>query len=215
MPSDIYRILPSLLIGTVDKFAQFVRKTEAGAFFGRTGNEPPDLIIQDELHLISGPLGSMAGLYETAVNLLCRYSGALPKVIGSTATIRKAEDQTRSLFNRATCQFPPPGVDADNSGFAVSDTQAPGRTLRRQLTTWQAAPAKFSLQSTTATLLQSASSAEVKDDERDPYWTLVAYFNSLRELGGALVMMHDDVPASIKDYAGRRSEVPRAIPNRR
>ena len=209
LDGDVYRVLPSLLIGTVDKFAQFVRRTEAGAFFGRTGKEPPDLIIQDELHLISGPLGSMTGLYETAVDLLCEYSGARPKVIGSTATIRKAEDQTRSLFNRATCQFPPPGIDADNSGFAVADTAAPGRIYLGVTTAGRSA--KFSLQSATATLLQSASSALLTDEDRDPYWTLVTYFNSLRELGGALVMMHDDVPASIRDYAGRRSEAFRPI----
>ena len=210
LDSDVYRVLPSLLIGTVDKFAQLVRKTQAGGFFGRGDTEPPDLIIQDELHLISGPLGSMVGLYETAIDLLCKYNGALPKVIGSTATIRKAEDQSRSLFNRSTCQFPPPGIDANDSGFAVPDAEAPGRIYLGITTAGRSA--KFSLQSSTATLLQSASSPELDDGDRDPYWTLVAYFNSLRELGGALVMMHDDVPASIRDYAGRRSEPLRTIP---
>ena len=80
---------------------------------------PPDLIIQDELHLISGPLGSIAGLYEVAIDELCRRDAVRPKIVGSTATIRRAEDQIQALFDRETYQFPAPGLDAGNSGFAV------------------------------------------------------------------------------------------------
>lgn len=206
---EIYRETPSLLIGTVDKFAQIVRRLETGALFGlRTSHSPPDLVIQDELHLISGPLGSIAGLYETAIDELCSRGRIRPKIIGSTATIRRAEEQIRSLFNRGTYQFPSPGLDADNSGFAVTDRTKPGRTYVGLTTAGRSAT--YMLQALTASLLQSASAGEASDIERDYYWTLVGYFNSLRELGRALVLMQDDVPISIGQFAGRRDEVARS-----
>lgn len=202
---DIYHELPSLLIGTADKFAQIVRKPETGSLFGiGTLHAPPDLVIQDELHLISGPLGTMAGLYEVAVDGLCSRLGARPKVIGSTATIRRAEQQIAALFDRKAFQFPPPGLDHDNSGFAVADPDAPGRLYVGVTTAGRSA--KFTLQAVSASLLQSAADPTLAPDERDPYWTLISYFNSLRELGGALVLMQDDVVKSIKDYADRRCE---------
>jgi len=207
---EVYRHTPSLLIGTVDKFAQIVRKLETRALFGRgTTHAPPDLIIQDELHLISGPLGSIAGLYEVAIDELCRRDSVRPKIIGSTATIRRAENQIRALFDRTTHQFPSPGLDAGNSGFAVTDDERPGR-LYVGLTT-AGRSATYMLQALVASLLQAASEPGASPDERNYYWTLVAYFNSLRELGRALVLMQDDVPVSIGQFAARRSEVRRRI----
>lgn len=207
---EVYRHTPSLLIGTVDKFAQIVRKLDTRVLFGRgTTQAPPDLIIQDELHLISGPLGSMAGLYEVAIDELCRSDSVRPKIIGSTATIRRAEEQIRSLFDRATYQFPSPGLDAVNSGFAVTDVDSSGR-LYVGLTT-AGRSATYMLQALVASLLQSATESGASSEERDHYWTLVAYFNSLRELGRALVLMQDDVPVSIGQYAVRRAEQRRRI----
>lgn len=215
---DIYRAAPSLLIGTVDKFAQIARKPgDTAVFFGRDA-APPDLIIQDELHLIAGPLGTVAGLYEIAIDELCSRTvqspdgdkKVVPKIIGSTATIRRASEQIASLFNRETSQFPPPVLSADNSCFAVKDTQRPGR-LYAGITSAGRSP-KFALQAVCGTLLQAASSPGITpDSERDPWWTELVYFNSLRELGGALVMMQDDVPASIGLYAALRNEPPRPV----
>jgi hypothetical protein len=218
---DIYREVPSLLIGTVDKFAQIVRKaSETARFFGdgQPSHDPPDLIIQDELHLITGPLGTLTGIYEIAIDELCSRTvtgpeGPVtirPKVIGSTATIRRAREQGLQLFNREVSQFPPAILDAANSCFAVRDTAAPGR-LYVGVTSAGRSP-KFTLQATCASLLQAV---EVGGDRSklDPWWTLVAYFNSLRELGGALVMMYDDVPASVRLYAALRSEGPRSTRN--
>lgn len=210
---DIYRERPSLLIGTVDKFAQIARKPETVALFGTdSSNLPPDLIIQDELHLISGPLGTLTGLYETAIDELCRSEdGVRPKVIASTATIREANTQIRALYDRTTCLFPPPIIDASNSGFAVEvdKYKSPGRLYLGVTTAGRSA--KYTLQAVSASLLQASFSREIEDIERDPYWTMVAYFNSLRELGGALVLMQDDVNRSLEDYASRRTENPREI----
>jgi hypothetical protein len=178
-----------------------VRNPRTHAFFGlEPSGQPPDLILQDELHLISGPLGTIFGLYETAIDSLCSHRGVPPKIIGSTATIRRAEDQVRGLFNRSVAQFPPPVLDWDDSCFAVKDGKVPGR-LYVGVTSAGRSP-KFTLQGVCGALLQRASESVLPDAAaRDPYWTLVAYFNSMRELGGALVMMLDDVNDSIRLYA--------------
>ena len=207
---EVYREAPSLLIGTVDKFAQIVRNMNTRVLFGGgTNSSPPDLIIQDELHLISGPLGSMAGLYETAIDELCRRGQTKPKIIGSTATIRRAQEQIRALFDRETYQFPAPGLDASNSGFAVVDYDAPGRLYLGISTVGRSAT--YMLQALVAALLQGASEFPSGSPERDHYWTQVGYFNSLKELGRGLVLMQDDVPISVEQYAARRGEAPREV----
>lgn len=208
---DVYAHTPTLVIGTVDKFAQIVRKKEVNRLFAVQGDRPPDLIIQDELHLISGPLGTVVGMYEVIVDRLLSRGSVRPKVIGSTATIRRAGDQVSALFNRGTCQFPPPGLDAADSGFAVIDHRAPGRLYAGITTAGRSA--KFTLQATAGTILQSSAVAFSDLECADPYWTLVTYFNSLRELGGALVLMQDDVADGIQLYAGRRSETERSLQN--
>jgi hypothetical protein len=206
---DVYRETPSLIIGTVDKFAQIVRNTSSASLFGLgTPFNAPDLIVQDELHLISGPLGTMTGVYEIAIDQLCTREGIGPKIIGSTATIRRAEEQIRALFDRETRQFPPPAIDARNSCFAVQDDERPGRVYAGVTTAGRSA--KFGLQAVSASLLQTPLSL-ANDAERDAYWTLVIYFNAIRELGGAWVMTQDDVPATVGDYSARRKESPRKI----
>ena len=207
---EIYRHSPALLIGTVDKFAQIVRNMKTKALFGGdTSCSPPDLIIQDELHLISGPLGSIAGLYEVAIDELCRRDAVRPKIVGSTATIRRAEYQIQALFDRRTYQFPAPGLDAGNSGFAVIDKDRPGRLYVGVTTAGRSAT--YMLQALTASLLQAASDPSASPEERNFYWTQVVYFNSLRELGHALVLVQDDVPVSVGQVSARREELPRKI----
>lgn len=207
---DVYRERPTLVIGTIDKFALLTTKGEVAQLFAFGTPQSPDLIIQDELHLISGPLGTIAGVYETAFDWLLRKGGRRPKVIGSTATIRRAADQVRALFDRKSCQFPPPGLDYDDSGFAVRDDRKPPRTYLGITTAGRSA--KFTLQAVAGSLLQSTgSSVGLTDTDRDGYSTLLAYFNSLRELGGAIVQMLDDVPDSMKLYADQRNENVREI----
>lgn len=201
---DVYRRRPTLLIGTIDKFAQIVRRKEINGLFGLRAGNPPDLILQDELHLISGPLGTVAGLYEVAIDRMFAARGTRPKIIGSTATIRRAAEQVAALFNRETAQFPPSCLDASDSAFAVVDEDAPARFYAGVTTAGRSA--KFTLQGAAASLLQSAFGGTADDAARDPYWTLVSYFNSLRELGGALVLMQDDVNDSLALLAQRRGE---------
>lgn len=205
---DIYHERPTLLLGTVDKFAQIVRRPEVNHLFAIHEGAPPTLIIQDELHLISGPLGTLAGLYEVALDIMFSRDGVPPKVIGSTATIRRATEQVRDLFDRSACQFPPPALDHTDSGFAVLDEKSDGRRYLGVTTAGRSA--KFALQAVAASLLQSVAALQ-DPKEANNYSTLLAYFNSLRELGGALVLMQDDVTDSIDLFADRRGEDSREV----
>jgi hypothetical protein len=234
----LYRRLPCFVIATVDKFASLpwtgasgallggADRYDAAGFYGawepNVGQKlasplaPPDLIIQDELHLISGPLGTMAGLYETVIDGLCsrNVDGHLlrPKVIASTATVRRAESQIRALFTRAGVEvFPPPGPDRRDSFFArtVSLEEAPGRRY-----VGLAAPGR----SLKVVLLRSylallaavqkcwleAGGARAERNPADPYMTLVGYFNSLRELGGSRRIVEDEVASQLTVRADRR-----------
>ena len=210
---DVYDWRPTLLISTVDKFACLPWRESASVIFGgrRTGAKPPELIIQDELHLISGPLGTLTGLYETAVDLLCSEDGVRPKVIASTATIRRAESQSLGLFNRPIRQFPPPGLDARNSFFAIE--QAPDVRGSRMYFGLMASGVSQTtlLVRTYAALLQYAADLEADDDVRDAYWTLVGYFNSLRVLAGARMQVQDDVKDRIGLLARTAGVSPRVI----
>jgi len=210
---DVYDNRPTLLIGTADKFAQIVREKRTNSLFGVSDGSPPDLIIQDELHLISGPLGTIAGAYEAAFDLMFAARGRRAKVIGSTATIRRAPEQVLALFDREAFQFPPPAIDHDDSGFAVRDRRPRAMGRRYLGVTTAGRSAKFTLQAVAGSLLQTAFGAFSDDVRRDAYWTLVGYFNSLRELGGALVLMQDDVTDSIALYADARSEERRPLSN--
>jgi hypothetical protein len=191
---DIYEYRPTLLIGTVDKFASLPWNDKTANIFNSGSGSPPELIVQDELHLISGPLGTLTGLYETAVDMLCENSAGIgPKVVASTATIRRADDQSRGLFARDLCQFPPPGLTIEDSYFA---TTAPRSERGSRLYVGLMAPGSSHatlMIRTYAALLQSAAGIDADEEVRDPYWTLVGYFNSLRVLGGARMQVQDDV----------------------
>ena len=234
----IYRRLPCFMIATVDKFAAMPWTGEVGSFFGRvnrhdkhgfygpcnpqTGNPlpcerllPPDLIIQDELHLISGPLGTMVGLYETALDELCcrEINGQRirPKIIASTATVRRAENQIRALFNRRQVDiFPPPGPDRKESFFAeVHSPQQSNARLYVGVAAQGRSP-KVVMLKTYLALLGSVQKAYAKGGKKDPanpgdpYMTLLGYFNSLRELGGARRLIEDEVGNRLVGYATRK-----------
>ncbi|MFI7125723.1 helicase-related protein [Nonomuraea sp. NPDC050153] len=205
----IYVIRPTLIIATVDKFAQIAWRPEVAALFNRDrdGTAPPELIVQDELHLISGPLGSLTGLYETAIDVAADQ----PKVIASTATIRRARKQGKRLFNREVAQFPPAGLDARDSWFAV-ETSAREKASRLYvgLLAPNTSQATLLVRSYAA-LLHHAAHIDGPDSVRDAYWTLVGYFNSLRLLAAAELQVLDDVQDRLKLLAERfETEIRRA-----
>ncbi|MGW3816027.1 helicase-related protein [Streptomyces sp. NPDC005046] len=199
----VYRTRPTLVIATVDKFASLPWRTQTAALFNRDcpgdATPPPELIIQDELHLISGPLGTLTGLYETAVDALADE----PKVIASTATIRRAADQGRKLFDRDVHQFPPAGLDARDSWFAV-ETDRGSKASRRYVGLLAPGTSQSTLLIRTyAALLHQAMCTETSDEVRDAYWTLVGYFNSLRLLSAAELQVNDDVEDYLRLLADR------------
>ncbi|WP_328914387.1 MULTISPECIES: helicase-related protein [unclassified Streptomyces] len=192
----LYRHPPTFVLGTVDKFARLAWEPDSGCLFGAgTGNPPPSLIIQDELHLLTGPLGTTVGLYEAAILELCTGpNGRPPKVVAATATIRRSAEQVRALHHQDVQLFPPPGPDARDSFFAVPDTGRPGRLYLGVMA--QGHTAGRGAVATTAAMLQGVH--QLREEHRDDYWTLVAYHHSLRELGRTVTAAGDDIPAQIR-----------------
>lgn len=215
---DIYRVRPELILGTVDKFAQMAWREDVRKLFARDGiGSPPSLIIQDELHLISGPLGSIVGLYEAAIDAACGDvlpggSGRTrPKVIASTATIRRADRQIRAVFNRRAEQFPPPGIDPDQSFFA--EPAPPSDYGTREYIGVMAPGASHAtlMIRVYAALLQAVHDLPAAPETRDPYWTLLGYFNSLRVLGSANLQVEGDVRDRLQLVARRKGSLPREL----
>jgi hypothetical protein len=177
---------------------------------------PPDLVIQDELHLISGPLGTMAGLYEAAIEALCVREidgrAVRPKIVASTATVRRAQDQIQALFARTLTQvFPPPGPDRRDSFFAqtMSASEVPAR-LYLGIASQGRNPkvmmrkAWLALMGAAERCYRDAGGHNNHDNPADPYMTVLGYFNGLRELGGARRILEEEVQNTIKSYGSRK-----------
>ena len=244
---QIYQNLPSMVIGTVDKFARLPFEPNTASLFGNvdhyhsiwgygrednSGIQSPigpasaryylsnigrrsrvDLIIQDELHLIEGPLGSLVGMYETAVDFLASHNSVSPKYIASTATIKKAKEHIRAVFARTTAIFPPSGLSADDRFFVreserhqISDKEsgrlyvgicAPGKgTLSPLVRIW-------------ARLAQTGGDHKT-DQGIDPFWTIIGYFNAVRQLAGSLALYRQDIPEWVRHLSPNN---PRPLPD--
>ena len=208
---EILRAPPSVIIGTVDKFARLTWVPRTKSLFGRnidgTRRYPsPDLIIQDELHLISGPLGTIVGIYEAAIDTIATSDDpnfGRPKVIGSTATIRRAREQILALYDREVKQFPPPVLTAGDSFFATTDKLKLGRLYLGFMAPAQSG--KVAFQKSAGALLQIQK--ELDPIARDAFFTLVAYFNSLRELSGASILSQDNLTPYMETLGNSRSRI--------
>jgi hypothetical protein len=193
----LYKSPPTLLFGTVDKFAMLAWKEEAYNFFKSNTTEglPPDLIIQDELHLLNGPLGSITGLYESVIELLCTKNGIGPKIISSTATTRNTDLQIQRLYgNRKVNIFPPSGINFNDSYFAREDEKASKRRYIGFMPTGKTA-IDTQLQLLAHLLLARLEvfrNSETKE-RTDLYWTIVSYYNSLKDVGKIYNKVGDEV----------------------
>ena len=234
----LYRRLPAFLVATVDKFASLPWVGESGLLLGgatRSDGEgfygpaspgrgrplptplpPLDLIIQDELHLISGPLGTIAGLYETAIEALCsrEVDGRTirPKIVASTATARRAQDQIQSLFGRAgTALFPPPGPSRRDSFFAEIKTADVVPARQYLGVPVQGRSPKVVMMKVWLALMGAAQAAFLEEggeknpgNPADSYMTVLGYFNSLKELGGCRRILEEEVQSRGKRYGSRK-----------
>lgn len=201
----IYREKPSLLFSTVDKFVQLAWNNDCFSLFnlafgtgGVVRTHPaPALIIQDELHLISSALGTIYGLYEFVIDKLCRENGGvIPKIVGASATVRNASEQCSRLYARSHfMQFPPPGIDADDSFFAKK-IKGEDKNSRMYVgfmasgTTTSTALIRL-----TSVLLERIPTLPIDNKLLDDYFTLVVYFNALKELGKFRTFLTDDIVA--------------------
>ncbi|KIG17618.1 Superfamily II DNA and RNA helicase [Enhygromyxa salina] len=223
---QVYRELPCFVVATVDKFAMLPWRGDTGLLFGRAthrddvcyygpanpsasipkaakpiaGLLPPELIVQDELHLISGPLGTMVGLFETAIEELCTREvegkRVRPKIIAATATVRRAQRQVQALYGRReTNLFPPQGLDPFETWFSLVEHDKPGRVYVGVAAAGRSM--KRVLLRTYLCVLGAAAWAEkvggASPEDSDGYFTLAGYFNSLRELGGMRRLVEDDI----------------------
>ena len=222
---DLYLNPPTVLLATADKFVQAAYNPTAKCagegfnpadysvrrMLGMEVNEgvdapkPPNLIIQDELHLLSGPLGTMAGLLETALAVSWKCtSGHVPKYIAATATIRGAERDVGLMYGRDLNVFPPPLLDASDNFFS-SESQTSGRLHVGVLA--GGGRARSALEQVAASMLASSTVARnlgAKEESVDPYWTLVMYYNSLRELGSGMTAVQQNVPRWMSQYGGEQ-----------
>ena len=213
---DIYENPPTFLIGTIDKFVQLTWKPKARSLFGinKKGERivsPPNLIIQDELHLISGPLGSLTGMYETLIEELTYdyRSESKPKILGATATIKAFNTQIKALFGREkSFIFPPSGISMDDNFFSnvilnEDGTYFPGR---KYIGIYPITQGKLQTQvQTFSKLLMTVNNLPI--ESKNSFWTILSFYNTIKDIGKANSLVDQDIPYTI-NYNYDKSNIP-------
>lgn len=180
---DIYKNPPTMLFATVDKFAQLAWKGDATSLFNHGNHRKPELIIQDELHLLSGPLGSLVGLFENVILSLCTTEEQKPKIIVSTATVKNVEKQVEGLYSRKVQIFPQNATNADDTFFSKTLEESKRRYVgilptgkTQTMTNLRLNAALFFAR---LTLWMNCK----EKGEADQFWTILSYFKSLKQIG--------------------------------
>ncbi|MGO3280579.1 MAG: helicase-related protein [Brevibacterium aurantiacum] len=201
----LYEDPPTFLLATVDKFARLQFKDSAGRLLGiGTPYRKPALIIQDELHLLSGPLGTTVAVFDAVIQLLLNSADSTPKIVASTATIRASDSQVKGLYGRKVALYPPAGIDDDTTFFASPVASGEGRLYAGMMP--QSVSQATALVAAASPLLELPGvlvGADRVGDHIDPYWTFVMYHNSLRELGRSGALLLDDVNGRLGTRADR------------
>lgn len=227
----LYNNPPTLLFATVDKLAQ-IYKTEPAKLLGRgTDTMSPDLIIQDELHLISGPLGSMVGFFESIVEKMAGKDGRIPKIIASTATTRNTDKLVKSLYARDVRIFPAQGITYDDNYFSHVENESLRRHIAicpqgypvkaeirviAQLILARISMLKFYLAELgvdlkdTKAVNQAISNDQKLNTELDNYWSLVLYYNSLKDLGRTRSRISGEIFENLR-YQKRYMHIPASL----
>ena len=238
---QLYRILPTMIVSTVDKLARIPFEPQSGSLFGNVdyhhnvkgyhrrsvahpspagGREknhaklarrirPPDLMIQDELHLLDGPLGSMVGIYESAVDHLCSADGRV-KYVASTATAKRSGDHVKALFARDIAVFPPKGLDADDRFFVRETPAHPLQDAEAgRLHVGICAPGRGAL--TPVVRIWSRLTQSAGELGADRFWTVIGYFNTVRELAGARALYRQEIPEWMRHLAERSGSEARVV----
>ena len=218
----VYETPPTLLFGTIDKFAMIAHKvaedndSDSRRLFVHN-SLTPDLIIQDELHLLSGPLGSAAGLFECAIDQLCTRTVSIngkavkvrPKIISSTATTRNTELQIRALYGREVNVFPKNGINYDDSFYAFYKRNPENPLLfsskRKYVGIMPTGRTAMYCQLRLASCFLAHRAIFERDNHDiignadfikavDYYYTLVSYFNSKKDVGTTDAQFSSEFP---------------------
>jgi len=208
----LYQNPPTLLFGTVDKFAMLAWRANGHKFFNSLDDEklPPDLIIQDELHLLTGPLGSITGIYESVIDILCTKKDKdgniikKSKIISSTATTRNTDEQIKALYgnNKIVNIFPPIGLSHKDSYFArVANEESKRRYIGFIPTGKTALDTQLQVLANLFVARIEVFLELIKNDKKDfeifdKYWTLVSYYNSLKDVG----KIHNKIGDEISNF---------------
>ncbi|MGW0022604.1 helicase-related protein [Rhodococcus sp. NPDC003382] len=201
----IYENPPTILLATVDKFARLQFRPDAGKLLGiGTTFKQPSLIIQDELHLLSGPLGTTVAVFDAAIQVLLSRTGDTPKIVASTATIRSSDEQVKGLYGRGVALYPPSGLDDDRTFFSKPVESGEGRLYVGLMPQSVSQPSAVIAATTPLIEVPEVLAKKAPNGpSRDAYWTLVMYHNSLRELGRTGTLVVDDVNGRLEPRADR------------
>lgn len=194
----LYREPPTLLFATVDKFAMLAWQEAGHKFFNSLNDDglPPDLIIQDELHLLSGALGSITALFESVVEMLCSKNGRKPKMLASTATTRNTDFQIKQLYgkNRKVNIFPPAGLTYDDSFFARESEESKREYIGFMPTGKTSVDCQLRLLSNLLVArMDIYRDIELREACFNNYWSIVSYYNSLKDVGRTNNKIGDEI----------------------